>query len=244
MSDLDKVDKRIIYRLSKDSKNINAPELAEELNVSSATIRNRIRKLEQKEIIKGYHAEIDYTKINNKLTVLFKCSSPSIKDRPKLAKKTQTLKNIVQIKEITSGSVEDLLIKAVVQDSEEITKTANKLEEIGLKVKDEDLIIEEYFSSYSKFGPKEDIEDRVVKFKKLSGKSEIADITLTEKSSISNKKIKEIADILPEECLIVAVERKKSIISPNGETKLKPGDIISLFSSKGIDQETLKTILG
>lgn len=59
--ELDKIDKKIIYELSANSK-ISLRELAVKLNVSFVTAMNRIKKLEKQRIIKGYNAKIDFEK--------------------------------------------------------------------------------------------------------------------------------------------------------------------------------------
>ncbi|WP_239640386.1 AsnC family transcriptional regulator [Halogeometricum pallidum] len=43
---LDEVDKRILYYLARDARNVSAPMVAEEASVSAGTIRNRINQLE------------------------------------------------------------------------------------------------------------------------------------------------------------------------------------------------------
>lgn len=240
---IDEVDKRIIYRLRMNAKEIKAPQIAKEMNVSPATIRNRINKLRKNGIIKGYHAHIAFDQIENKLITLYKCSTPSIGNRSNMAKRALDLDNVIHIREIMSGNRENLHIKAIVNNTKEATETANKLENIGLEILDETLINKEYFSSYNRYGSREEPEDRIINLKKLRGGSEIANIILKEKNLISNKKIKNVSNILSENCLIISVEREDKTISPNGETVLKPGDIISVFSSTGIDKETLKPFI-
>jgi len=57
---LDEIDRRIIHALMDDARTISAPTIAEELNVSPGTIRNRIAQLEENGVITGYHASIDF----------------------------------------------------------------------------------------------------------------------------------------------------------------------------------------
>lgn len=48
---LDDIDRRILYYLRVDARNTTAPMIAEEVDVSAATIRNRINQLEEKGVI-------------------------------------------------------------------------------------------------------------------------------------------------------------------------------------------------
>lgn len=117
-SKLDKVDKRILYRLTQDARNITASEIAEEMNVSPGTIRNRIRELERNGIIKGYHANIEYELVEGRLVNLFKCSS-SVRTREKLARKALQIPGVINVREVMAGEM-DLHIKTVGEDTEDI----------------------------------------------------------------------------------------------------------------------------
>ena len=59
---LDKVDKNILNILQVDAKITNAA-LAQKINLSPAATLERVKKLEQHGIIKGYAAQIDYVKL-------------------------------------------------------------------------------------------------------------------------------------------------------------------------------------
>ena len=50
---VDEVDKRILYRLAQDARNTTTSDIAAEMDVTSATIRNRIEQLEEQGILYG-----------------------------------------------------------------------------------------------------------------------------------------------------------------------------------------------
>ncbi|CAH2560046.1 Putative leucine-responsive regulatory protein [Cardinium endosymbiont of Oedothorax gibbosus] len=60
--ELDKIDKHILNILQVDSKITNAA-LAQKINLSPAATLERVKKLEQYEIITNYSAQIDYSKL-------------------------------------------------------------------------------------------------------------------------------------------------------------------------------------
>ncbi|WP_339044612.1 Lrp/AsnC family transcriptional regulator [Cardinium endosymbiont of Tipula unca] len=60
--ELDKTDKHILNILQVDAKITNAA-LAQKINLSPAATLERVRKLEQYEIVINYHAKIDYVKL-------------------------------------------------------------------------------------------------------------------------------------------------------------------------------------
>jgi len=62
MAGIDKIDKRILFELHRNAR-ISDSELAKKIRRSKDSVRYRIRNLEEAEIILGYQAWIDFTKI-------------------------------------------------------------------------------------------------------------------------------------------------------------------------------------
>lgn len=73
---LDDIDRRVIHALMEDARNTSAPDVAESVNVSPGTIRNRINRLEDAGIITGYRAEIDFERADGRLTNLYMGTAP------------------------------------------------------------------------------------------------------------------------------------------------------------------------
>lgn len=240
MPKLDKIDKRILYHLGQDSRDITASEIAEEMNVSPGTIRNRIKELEISGIIKGYHANIDYELVEKRLVNLFKCSS-SLYDREELARKALQVSGVVNVREIMTGEM-DLHINAVGRDTEDITRIARELTDLGIEIEDGDLIQEESFGPYQPFGPEDEKKESFLSFRRISGSVETADITVDKDAPVANKTLKEINSqgLLDEDSLIAAIERGNKIITPRGNTTIKTGDIVTLLSPKGITDKKIR----
>ncbi|MBL7051288.1 Lrp/AsnC family transcriptional regulator [Candidatus Woesearchaeota archaeon] len=70
MLKITKTDKIILSMLEDDSRT-QEKEMAKACKLSKDTIRYRIKRLENKGIIKGYSALVDYTKMNNHLVKLY-----------------------------------------------------------------------------------------------------------------------------------------------------------------------------
>lgn len=236
----DEIDKRIVFRLVQNARDISAPEIAKEEGVSPATIRNRIKKLENDGVIKGYHADIAYEKLDSKLTALFKCSS-KVQDRSELARKALQVRGIVHVREIITGS-EDIHAKAIGADTEDINRIARELVELGLTISDEDLIQQEYVQPYHEFGPKGDEVRSLLDFRTILGPAEVATVKVIEGSPVVNKSVEEVSNSghIKEDALLLSIERGDKTIVPKGNTTIKTGDIISIFSATGIGEETLK----
>ncbi|MFP3346230.1 MAG: Lrp/AsnC family transcriptional regulator [Sulfolobaceae archaeon] len=65
--EMDTVDRKLLIELLKDSR-VSLRKLAEEMNVSPATLHNRLFRLVQEGVIKGFTALIDYSKLGYTLT--------------------------------------------------------------------------------------------------------------------------------------------------------------------------------
>ncbi|BDB97354.1 MAG: Lrp/AsnC family transcriptional regulator [Saccharolobus sp.] len=65
--DLDAIDRRLLIELTRDART-SLRRLAEEMNVSPATLHNRMTRMVQEGIIKSFVALIDYAKLGFTLT--------------------------------------------------------------------------------------------------------------------------------------------------------------------------------
>ena len=66
---LDEIDRKLIQALMNNSR-ASMRQLAAELDVALGTIGNRLKKLEQDEIIKGYNVILDPSKVGWEMTVI------------------------------------------------------------------------------------------------------------------------------------------------------------------------------
>lgn len=67
--DLDTIDRRLLIELLRDSR-VSLRRLSEEMNVSPATLHNRLTKLVQEGVIRGFTALVDYTKLGYSLSAI------------------------------------------------------------------------------------------------------------------------------------------------------------------------------
>jgi len=67
--ELDETDRKLLIELLKDART-SLRRLAEEMNVSPATLHNRLMRLVQSGIIRGFTSLIDYTKLGFDLTAI------------------------------------------------------------------------------------------------------------------------------------------------------------------------------
>lgn len=237
---VDEIDKRILYYLASDARNTSAPAIAKEVDVTPATIRNRIRQLEDQGIIQGYTAAIDYEQIGGRVSYLFRCTAP-IPDRDRLAKEVLDISGVIHVRKLLAGQA-NLNVRVVGRDTEDISRISRELAALGLDIEAEDAIEEELHHPYHPFGPgDEPARPSLTDFMSLTGAAEVIEFTVSEGAEITGMTIEEAVEeeVLGEDMLIVGIERDGTVITPKGDTKVKVGDLITLFARGPIERTSL-----
>lgn len=238
---VDEIDKRILYYLAHDARNTAAPAIAEEVEVTPATVRNRIRQLEEQGILRGYHANIDYERIEGKVTYQFSCTAP-VPERDRLAQAALEISGVVTVRELMTGHA-NLAITVVGTNTDDVSRIASQLTDLGLEIEDEGVIEDEYHHPYQPFGPEDaPTGPSLTDFMSLAGGAEVIEFTVSEGADVAGLTIEEAVGegLLSEEMLVVGVEREGDVITPKGETGLQPGDVVSLFSKDPLERDALE----
>ena len=238
---IDEIDKRILYCLSLDARNTTTSDIAERVEVTPATIRNRIKQLEEQGILRGYLADIDYKSIESYVKYQFRCTA-AIPDRKRLAQSILEIHGVITARELMAGS-SNLVITAVGADTDEITQIAHELSDLGLEINDESVIEDEYHTPYNPFGP-ENVpkEPSLTDFMSLAGDAEIVEFTVSKGAEVANMTIEQAVSegYLANEVLIVGIERNGDVLTPKGETTIRPGDVVALFSKAPLKKDSLE----
>lgn len=147
---LDNTDKGILYLLQQDARRLTTEEMAEEVDVSASTVRNRIKRMEDIGIIRGYYPDVDYGKAGLQLYVEIICSVPNPK-REQLAKKARKVSGVVAIREVLNGR-KNIQIDAVGTNSDDVARITDELSEIGMEVTNTKIIKDTYTQPFNYFG--------------------------------------------------------------------------------------------
>lgn len=237
---IDEIDRRILFYLASDARNTTAPMVAEEVDVSPGTIRNRIRQLEEHGVIRGYHADVDYERVEGRMTNLFLCTVP-VPDRERLAKRALEVSGVVNVRELMSGRG-NLHVVAVGTDTSDLTRIARELSTLGIDIEEEHLVRREVFHPYDPFGP-EGAHERpsLTDFVSLSGGAEVVEFTVSADARIAGTTLEEAgaAGIIGDDVLVVGIERGDAILTPKGETVIEVGDVVTVFSRGELPEETV-----
>lgn len=136
--DLDEVDLSVLHALQEDARNTSSAEIAEKAGTSGSTVRKRIQRLESRDVIKGYSADVDYQRSGYPLRMLLFCTA-SIPERGDLIQEVLDISGVVSVQELVTGD-ENLLVTAVGETDSDITPVAQELLDLGLTVSDEVLV--------------------------------------------------------------------------------------------------------
>lgn len=241
---LDEIDRRIIFELMKDARNTSAPSIAEEVNVSPGTIRNRINQLEDNGIIRGYTAGIDFEQAEGHLTNLYVCNAP-ISERKSLARDASAVPGVINVRELMTGR-RNLHIMAVGEDTEVLRRITRALSQLGIEIEDETLVEAETNSPYGSFGPDEEVPStEATDFISLAGDANVVDVTVDENAPIVGRTLEEAVrqDILDDDSLVIAIERGDQMLTPHGTTVIKPDDLVTVLSRSGRTENVLEAFI-
>lgn len=240
---IDDIDERIIYRLTEDARHTSAPDIAEEVDVSPPTIRNRIRRLEDAGIIEGYHARIDYERIESRLNSLFLCTAIAT-DRKRFAQRLLDIPGVVGVREVMSGE-KNLHVTVIATDTGDIRRIAQEITALGVDINDEGLLHQEHVRPYAPFGPdRPDLATPVTGIADLSEDADVVELVVDDGAPIADETIQSATDAgyITDDLLVVSIDRRddEGAVTPRGDTTIRAGDAVTMFSRAGIADETLR----
>lgn len=161
MSDepIDNLDRRILHLLQLDARGASDTDIGREIDVTGTTVGNRIEKLEEQGIIRGYHPDINYERAGYPMDVLFICSVP-LHDRSEFAEKALGVWGVVNVREMLSGEA-NLHVEVVSESTTDIEQSTQQLEELGISIVSSNIIAKERVQPWNHFhqeSPGEDAE--------------------------------------------------------------------------------------
>jgi DNA-binding Lrp family transcriptional regulator len=238
---IDEIDKHILYSLSVDARNTTATTIAEEADVSPGTIRNRIDQMEDHGILAGYRAEIDYEQIGGRMQNLFVCTVP-VTDREQAAAQALTVSGVTEVRELQAGQ-RNVHVVAVGSDTDELSRIGNDLAERGLTIEAEHLVQESHTHPYHAFDPTDSQREvALADFVSLTGGAEVMEISISEKLSVAGRTVAAAneAGLFDDEVLVVGIERDGEVVTPDGETTFRVGDVVTLFSREPLARDRIR----
>jgi len=147
--DIDDLDRCILYCLQGDARGVSASSIAEKVDVSARTVRNRIHELETEGVIRGYQLDVDYETAGYQLHTMVICTAP-ISKREEIAQNALEVPGVIEVTEIMTGD-QNLFVEVVGTDGDDLSRITQELNDLGLDVKDEDIIRRGYTTRFHQF---------------------------------------------------------------------------------------------
>jgi Trk K+ transport system NAD-binding subunit len=89
-------------------------------------------------------------------------------------------------------------------------------------------------------------EGAMTDFMSLAGNAEVVELTVNTGVPITKQTLAEAHEsgLLNEEVRVIAIEREDTIITPTGDTKIEPDDLVTVFSQGGVSTDVLRVFTG
>jgi DNA-binding Lrp family transcriptional regulator len=145
---IDELDRQILHLLQLDARSSDT-DMGEEIDVTGTTISNRIEKLQDQGIIRGFAPTIDYEKAGYPMNVLFICSV-DLTNRSAFAEKALDVRGVVNVREMLAGE-ENLHVEVVAESTSEIKKSTEQLDDLGLRIISSNILAEQHVQPWNHF---------------------------------------------------------------------------------------------
>jgi DNA-binding Lrp family transcriptional regulator len=137
-TELDAVDRGILYLLQQDARR-TITEMADVVNVSDNTVRNRIGRLEREGVIEGYTADVDFNRAGDQHHYQFICTAP-VSVREDVANELLDVSGVIEVRTLMTGT-RNVFVTAVAATTDEITDIARTIDGYDdVQIELEDLI--------------------------------------------------------------------------------------------------------
>jgi len=148
---IDDVDRSILHQLQLNARQTDT-EIAEKVDVTSTTVRNRLDKLEDGGVIRGYYPDINYEQAGYPLHVMFVCTvNPNKLDS--LAEQILDVRGVVTTRDLLGGE-RNVHVEVVAGTVREIEEIRNELADLGMVINSSEIISETEVQSWDHFYPR------------------------------------------------------------------------------------------
>jgi len=125
---LDEVGRNLLSALQQDAR-LSYAELGRRIGLSPAATAERLRRLEESGIIKGYRVELDLEALGLPVLAIVRMSCDGAKYRPFL-KAVQTMERVVECHHVAGGDA--FMLKVAAGSVRELEKVVEKLLDFGV----------------------------------------------------------------------------------------------------------------
>lgn len=143
---LDELDHHILGELQRDARRVSSRDIATTVAASPSTIRKRIQRLEDDGVISAYRADVDFERAGYQVYFQIVCTAP-IPERAAMAEEGLAIPGVISARELATGQ-RNVVFTVAGEDSNDLTRIAAALSEIGLIILDEELIRKDHAGTF------------------------------------------------------------------------------------------------
>jgi len=240
---LDEIDRQVIHALMSDARNTSAPMIAEDMNVSAGTVRNRIERLEEAGVIRGYTAIVDFEQAGGRLTSVFMCTVPA-DERERLALAARSIPGVINVRVLMAGR-RDLQVVAVGEETSDLREIARALSGLDIRIEDEELLQTELHTPYARFLADDSKESVVTDTVTLADGTAVIEACVTGDAPIVGLSPTEASadGLLSDDTIVTSIERDGSIIHPVDDATIRPDDVVTVLPKEASEADVLDAFL-
>lgn len=136
--------------LQENARSYTTDAIGEQVGVSSSTVANRIKKLEERGVITGYHPTIDYDKTALGHHLLVVGTAP-FEEREALADEIMEVTGVVGLRELLSNN-ENVTIELLGRNKRDVEQALVELNALGVHVEGMEMMMRDRTRPYNHFG--------------------------------------------------------------------------------------------
>lgn len=148
--EIDNVDRGILFLLQENARDNTTTHIAEQVGVSSSTVANRIQKLEEQDVITGFHPTVDYEKVGLGQHLLL-VGSVDFENQTSKARSILDVSGVVSVRELLTNN-RNVAIELVGYSREYIESAIDELHETGVSIERVEMMKRERNQPFDHFG--------------------------------------------------------------------------------------------
>lgn len=148
---IDRTDMAILHLLQQNARSHTTESIAENVDVSSSTVGNRIRKMEENSIINGYNPNIDYEKAGFDHHFIVICTTPFENPEEYVDKIMDAVDGVINVRRFLTTKC-NLSVEIVAFTRSGFEDSLQELNETGAEIERYELVGSEETRPFNHFG--------------------------------------------------------------------------------------------
>jgi DNA-binding Lrp family transcriptional regulator len=149
-SNIDTVDLGILYLLQQDARNYTTTEIGKKVGVSSSTVSNRIRALEDQGVIKGYHPFVNYEQAGFDNHYIL-TGTVSLTHRDEFVDTALSVSGVVSVREFLTTN-HNISIELIGPTRQVVERSIGDLQNYGLSIEEIQIVSQVHQQPFDHFG--------------------------------------------------------------------------------------------